>query len=76
MSIHSSLKVSMASARKRSVLKRAERLKQLGENGRWEEGKDSIFGLPKTKVVIVTTGKKKKKKKKDEEEGTTTAAAK
>jgi len=64
MSLHSSLKSPSGLARKRNVLRRTERLAKLAELGRWHEGKDSVYGLPKT----LAGGPKKLRKKKDEEE--------
>ncbi len=49
MSRHRSLKVSSLGNRVRSVLKRSERIAQLGVERRWNEG-DDVTGLPKTKV--------------------------
>jgi small basic protein (TIGR04137 family) len=74
MSIHQSLKVATKLLRSRNVMNRAERLDRLKELGRWDEAKDSIFHLPKTKSALVKKiGKKKKKKEK--EEGAEAAAA-
>lgn len=61
MSLHKSLVSRDKLARKRSVLTRAERLKVLEEDGRWNEG-DSVFGLPKVRTFIARKGAKKKKK--------------
>ena len=47
MSLHKSLKVSNSLTRRRQVLRRAERLELLNEQGRWTEGEGSVFGLPK-----------------------------
>ncbi|HHT9152784.1 MAG TPA: small basic protein, partial [Candidatus Hypogeohydataceae bacterium YC40] len=49
MSIDKSLVIKGRSAEKKSVLRRAERLKILKQEGKWKEGA-SIFGLPKVKV--------------------------
>ena len=49
----------------RNVLKRVERIDQLIEEGRWQEGR-SPLGLPKVRIKHAMTGKKKKK---IEEEG-------
>ncbi|GIW71709.1 MAG: hypothetical protein KatS3mg102_1251 [Planctomycetota bacterium] len=63
MSLHSSLKVQTKLARSRNVLTRAERLERLAEQGRWDAERDSVFGLPKTRVQLAKkVGKKKKKK--------------
>lgn len=50
MSQHPSLKGAAGSGKKRSVLKRFERVKLLKERGEWKEGQSPI-GLPKTKHV-------------------------
>ena len=65
MTIDKSLKIKAGSVRTRNVLTRAERLKQLVENGRWAEG-DSVMGLPKVRVQKISLKKKKKVKKEDE----------
>ncbi|RME76593.1 MAG: small basic protein [Planctomycetota bacterium] len=67
MSLHRSLKVAASLVRARNVLKRGERIEKLEEQGRWSEEKDSIFGLPKTRVLVAKKAGKKKKKKKDDE---------
>jgi len=48
MSQHRSLKTSGNIRKKRSVLKRYERIDILKAQGAWDESK-SVFGLPKTK---------------------------
>ena len=48
MSQHSSLKVSGKIRKKRSVLKRHERIDILKAQEQWDKEK-SVFGLPKTK---------------------------
>lgn len=73
MTIDKSLKVRTGGMRQRNVLTRAERLEKLVEADRWKEG-DSVFGLPKVRVVKVAL-KKKKKVKKEEEEGEAAKAA-
>ncbi len=65
MSIDKSLKKPAGMARTRNVLKRGERIDQLTEEGRWEEGQ-SALGLPKVRVKRVVAGKKQKKKKEEE----------
>ena len=72
MTIDKSLKVSRGLVRARSVLTRAERLTKLQEQERWNEG-ESVFGLPKVRVVKLQL-KKKKKAKKEDEEGESTEA--
>jgi small basic protein (TIGR04137 family) len=54
----------------RSVLKRYERLRILKEKGEWED-EDSVFGLPKVKIVRF----KIKKEKAAEAEAPAAAAA-
>ena len=75
MSMHSSLSSKGKNKRSRSVLKRFERLKEMLVQEKWKLG-DSVFGLPKFKVV---RWKVKKAKKAVEEEtaaqGTTEGAA-
>ena len=59
MSIHPSLSGSSKDQKTRSVLKRAERLKILMEKGEWKEGQ-TIFGLPKLKILRMIKIKKEK----------------
>jgi len=60
MSLHPSLKQGDSKGFVRTVLKRAERIKQLIKKGAWgEDGK--VFGLPKTKIVRMKIAKKVKK---------------
>ena len=71
MSVHPSFK-SGKNKQQNSVLKRLARLLQLQKDDKWDEKKDSIFGLPKVKVTKL---KFKKDKKTDaEEEGVEGAA--
>ncbi|MCZ6602573.1 MAG: small basic protein [Planctomycetota bacterium] len=65
MSMHKSLVSKNKLERQRSVLTRAERLKILGEDGRWKDG-DSVFGLPKVRTIVATKVGKKTKKAKEE----------
>ncbi|GAF74272.1 unnamed protein product [marine sediment metagenome] len=62
MSIHKSLKSKGKLKRHRSVLTRTERLDALKNEERWQDG-DSIYGLPKVRVIRA----KRKKAKKEEE---------
>ncbi len=62
MSIHRSLKSKGKLKRHRSVLTRTERLDVLKNEERWQDG-DSIYGLPKVRVIRV----KRKKAAKEEE---------
>ena len=72
MSLDRSLKMKDALSRHRNVLKREERLEVLTDEDRWDEEKDSVFGLPKVAHRKLAAGKKTKKK---EEDGTAEAAA-
>lgn len=51
MSVHSSLRSRGATAQKRNVMKRFERIDQLKAKGKWKEG-DRALGLPKTKPAV------------------------
>jgi len=70
MSIHPSFK-SGKNKQQRSVLKRLARIILLRKEDKWNEEKDSIFGLPKVKIVKM----KIKKEKKEVVEGEAVAAA-
>ena len=75
MSIDKSLRRKNSLERARNVLTRGERIKQLKDEERWQDGR-SPFGLPKVKVIKVVV--KKAKKAKEEEkpaEGAEGAAA-
>ncbi len=67
MSLDRSLKSRDTLTRHRNVLKRVERLEKLADEERWDEGKDSVFGLPKV-VHRKIAAAKKAKKVKDEDE--------
>ena len=69
MSIDQSLKKPAGMVRTRNVLKRGERIDQLIEEGRWQEGQ-SALGLPKVLVKKAVGGKKKKKTTEEDEEAT------
>ncbi|MBN3038834.1 MAG: small basic protein [Candidatus Omnitrophica bacterium] len=64
MSVHPSLGSKGKGKRKRSVMKRYERLKEMLEKEKWQPG-DSVYGLMKLKVL---RWKAKKAKKAVEEE--------
>ena len=64
MSQHPSLKSDQTGGTFRSVLKRFERIKDMAEKEKWDEEKDSVFGLPKLKRLKF---KVKKVKAADEE---------
>ncbi len=72
MSLDRSLKSQEGLVRSRSVLTRAERLKVLAEEERWEEG-DSVFGLPKVRQKKKSSAGTKTKSKKEDAEGTDAA---
>ncbi len=60
MSVHRTLGRGDELKRQRSVLTREERLAKMEDEGKWTEGEDSIFGLPKLRVVKARKVKKKK----------------
>jgi small basic protein (TIGR04137 family) len=62
MSLHKSLVAKSTLTKHRNVLSRAERIKKLLEDGRWDESKSSVFGLPK--VLSIKLRKKGKKEAK------------
>ena len=72
MSIHPSLKLKTEKAQIRSVLKRHEKIKILMSSGQWKK-EDSIFGLPKVKVVRIKIKKEKAAEKPQEAAATATA---
>ncbi len=59
MSQHPSLRSSDKDKKHRSVLKRYERIKTLQDKEKWDEKKDSVFGLPKVKVTRFRIKKEK-----------------
>ena len=59
MSQHPSLRSSDKDKQQRSVLKRYERIKTLQDKEKWDEKKDSVFGLPKVKVTRFRIKKEK-----------------
>lgn len=59
MSQHPSLHSSDKDKKQRSVLKRYERVKTLQDKEKWDEKKDSVFGLPKVKVTRFKIKKEK-----------------
>lgn len=58
MSQHPSLRSKSKEAIHRSVLKRFERIKNLAEKEKWNE-EDSIYGLPKQKIMKFKVKKEK-----------------
>lgn len=65
MSLHPSLKTSEKLAKKKSVLKKVDRIKWLINKKLWNES-TSVFGLPKIKIVKIKVSKKEKKEEKKE----------
>ncbi len=61
MTIDKSLKRKGRLARTRNVLKRSERVTMMQSEDKWLEDQ-TIFGLPKLRVIKMVVGKKKKKK--------------
>ena len=61
MSIDKSLKRRKGGSSNRSVLTRAERIKNLQDAEKWTEGR-SPFGLPKVRVMKIVLKKAKKEK--------------
>lgn len=59
MAQHPSLRSSGKSKQHRSVLKRFEKIEVLKKKGLWKEGEDSVFGLPKVKVLRFKVKKEK-----------------
>jgi small basic protein (TIGR04137 family) len=76
MSIDKSLRRRNSLERARNVLTRGERIKQLMNEERWQEGR-SPFALPKVKVhkIVVKKAKKAKEEEKPAAEGEEAAAA-
>ena len=71
MSQHPSLRSSDNDKKNRSVLKRYERVNLLKDKEKWKED-DSVFGLPKVKILKFKV--KKEKAAAETTEGTTAAA--
>jgi small basic protein (TIGR04137 family) len=65
MSIHKSLVVHGKLKRHRNVLSRAERLMMLSKDGKWDEQKDSVFGIVKIKNIMRKAKAKVKKEATD-----------
>jgi small basic protein (TIGR04137 family) len=64
MTLHKSLKISSSLKRARNVLTRAERIKILEGDGRWDEAK-SVFGLPKVRQYVMKRRHTKAAKKEE-----------
>ena len=73
MSLHPSLKISKAGKKHRTVLKRYERLMALKEKGILKDD-DSVFGMPKLKIVKIKVKKEIKEEKPKEGEAVATTA--
>lgn len=67
MTMDASLKVKAGAIKSRNVLTRAERVKLLQKQDKFNEDM-SIVGMPKVKVVKVSLKKKKKVKKADDDD--------
>lgn len=67
MSLHPSLKTSKAGKKHRTVLKRYERLTALKEKGILKDD-DSVFGMPKLKIIKIKVKKEVKEEKPKEGE--------
>jgi len=67
MSIHPSLRGVDTLVGQRSVLSRVERIQKLADSGKFDEEKDSPYGLPKVRTKFRVAGGKKKKKAEDGE---------
>jgi small basic protein (TIGR04137 family) len=74
MSIDKSLRRKDSLVRARNVLTRGERIKQMQNEERWQDGR-SPFGLPKVKVVKIAKKAKKAKEEEKPAEGEAAAAA-
>jgi len=73
MSLHPSLKTSKAGKKHRTVLKRYERLTALKEKGLLKDD-DSVFGMPKLKIIKIKVKKEKAEEKPKDGEAAVTAA--
>ena len=73
MSQHPSLKTSSSGKKHRTVLKRFERLAALKEKGILKE-EDSVFGMPKLKIIKIKIKKEKADEKPKEGEETAVTA--
>ncbi|GDY11783.1 hypothetical protein LBMAG53_06610 [Planctomycetota bacterium] len=51
MSMHGSFASKGGFAKHRNVLSRAERIERLKADGKWTQGKNSIFNLPKVRNI-------------------------
>ncbi len=74
MSIHSSLRGGKSLVGERSVFSRIERLAALKKAGKFDESKDSPYGIPKVRTRFKVAGAKKAKAEKAAEGAKTGAA--
>jgi len=74
MSLHPSLKISKAGKKHRTVLKRYERMSALKDKGILKD-EDSVFGMPKLKIIKVKVKKEVKEEKPKEGEAAVTAVS-
>ncbi len=74
MAQHPSLRSKEKSKQHRTVLKRFERVKELKAKEKWEDG-DSVFGLPKLKVLKFKLKKEKAAPAAESVEGAPAVAA-
>lgn len=72
MSQHSSLKTASVGARHRNVLKRHERIRELQKNEKWGD-RQSVFKLPKLKLIKLKVKKAKSAKEGEAQVGGTQA---
>jgi small basic protein (TIGR04137 family) len=75
MSIHSSLRGSKSLVGERSVFTRLERLAALKKTGKFDEAKDSPYGIPKVRTRFKVAGAKKPKAEKAAAPGAPAAGA-
>jgi small basic protein (TIGR04137 family) len=66
MSIHKSLKLKNSLERQRSVLSRWERISQLKDEDKWQDG-DNVLGLPKVRTAFKVKSRKVAKREAAEE---------
>ncbi len=76
MSIDRSLRSHLGLVRSRNVLTRAERIKILTEEDRWDADRDSVFGLPKVAVKKTKAGTKSKQAEEKPQESAETTEGK
>ena len=67
MSVDKSLKIANSLARQRNVLTRPERIAALRDKGEWDEEENSIFGMPKVRVMRAKRRAKATEKKAEDD---------